>query len=191
MLEAIGIISGILGCICVFPYIRDILLKKTKPERASWFIWTILGSIAFFSQLAKGATNSLWLTGIDTLGVAITFLLALRYGKGGLSKKDITALVVALSGVIIWYFTKDAAFALCIVILIDGAGAILTILKAFENPESETMSMWILSGLSGLAAALAVGSFDWVLLSYPIYIWLINWMVAAAMIAGRKNSNRT
>ncbi len=190
MLEALGMLSGVLGFICCIPYIRDILLKKTKPERASWFIWTILGSISFFSQLAKGATNSLWMTGADTLGVVITFIMAIRYGTGGLNSKDIKALLVAVFGLILWYFTHEPAFALAIVILVDGSGAILTIMKAYEDPGSETMSAWFLSGLAGFVAALSVGSFNWILLSYPIYIGLANWGVIAAMVAGMRKMRK-
>jgi hypothetical protein len=190
MLELLGIVSGILGFICVFPYIRDILRKKTKPERASWFIWSVLGSIAFFSQLAKGATNSLWMTGIDTLGVLVTFILALKYGSGGLNSRDIKALIVALFGLVIWFFTKEAAYALFIVIIVDSAGAVLTILKAYEDPETETMSTWILSGLAGLVAAFAVGSFNWILLSYPLYIWIANWSVVGAVLLGKHQSSK-
>jgi hypothetical protein len=186
MLETLGLIAGTLGFICCIPYIRDILLKKTRPERTTWLIWMVLGSIAFFSQLAKGATNSLWMTGADTTGVLIIFALALHFGKGGLSSRDIKALVVTLLGLILWYFTKEAAFALFIVIAVDAAGATLTILKAYEDPGSETMSMWFLSGLSGLVAAFAVGSFNWILLSYPIYICLANWAVIVAMLLGKK-----
>lgn len=191
MLEALGFLSGVLGLVYCFPYIRDILKGKTKPERASWLIWTVLGSISFFSQLAKGATNSLWMTGADTLGVAIIYLLAIRYGEGGLAPRDIKALLVAAFGLVVWYFTKEPAFALLIVILVDGAGAILTLLKAYEDPESETMSAWFISGLSGFVAALAVGSFDWILLSYPIYIWLANWLVIVAMILGKRKINKS
>jgi hypothetical protein len=191
MLQALGFLSGILGLVYCFPYIRDILKGKTKPERASWLIWTVLGSISFFSQLAKGATNSLWMTGADTLGVAIIYLLALHYGEGGLAPRDIKALMVASLGLVLWYFTKEPAFALFIVILVDGAGATLTILKAYENPGSETMSAWLISGLSGFVAALAVGSFNWILLSYPIYIWLANWAVIMAMILGQRKIKKS
>jgi len=190
MLEVLGIVSGIIGFVCVFPYIQNILLKKTKPERASWFIWSVLGGIAFFSQLAKGATNSLWMTGIDTLGVLVTFILAIKFGSGGLNSRDIKALVVAFLGLVIWFFTKEAAYALFIVIVVDASGAILTILKAYEDPGSETMSTWILSGLSGLIAAFAVGQINWILLSYPLYICIANWSVAGAMLLGKQKSSK-
>ena len=186
MLETLGLVAGALGFICCIPYIRDILLKKTKPERASWFIWSILGGVSFFSQLAKGASNSLWMTGADTFGVAVTFILALRYGEGGLASKDVKALILASLGLVLWYFTKEPALALFMVIFVDGIGAVLTIQKAYKDPSSETTSTWFLSGLSGLVAAFAVGSFNWILLSYPIYICLANWAVIVAMLLGKK-----
>ncbi len=186
MLQIWGYISEIISVVCFLPYVRDILLKKTKPERASWLIWTMLGGIAFFSQLAKGASNSLWMPGVQTFGVILVFLLSLKFGTGGLSKRDLIALAFSGLGLGLWYLTKEAATALYIVIAIDAVGALLTAVKAYEDPESETMSTWFLSGLSGFFATLAVGSFNLVLLSYPVYIWIINWVVVAAMVIGSK-----
>lgn len=53
MSQFLGLVSGLVSIICYLPYIRDILKKTTKPERASWLIWTALGSIAFFLNLLK------------------------------------------------------------------------------------------------------------------------------------------
>lgn len=186
MLQFFGILSAILTLISIIPYIKDILRKTTKPERASWFIWTVLGSIAFFSQLAKGATDSLWLTGAQTLEVSIVFFLSIKYGVGGLAKRDIMALLVAGIGLLLWSVTQEAAYALFFVIIADGAGSILTMLKSYEDPGSETLSTWIISGTAGFFGALAVGSWDVILLSYPVYIWLINYVIAGSMILGKR-----
>jgi len=186
MLQTLGLLSGLISVICYFPYVRDILRKTTKPERASWLIWTVLGSIAFFSQLAEGASNSLWMVAIQTVLCGLVFILSLHHGEGGLLKRDIVALLIAALGLLVWFFTKEAAYALFIVIAVDAAGASLTILKSYKDPGSETMSTWFLSGLSGFVSMLAVGSLNWVLLSYPIYIWLVNWVVVAAMLLGSK-----
>lgn len=186
MLELFGYLSALFSAACYLPYIRDILRKTTKPERASWFIWTVLGSIAFFSQLAKGATNSLWLTGVETVGVTLIFLLSLPYGVGGLKKRDIIALIVAVFGLVLWLFTKDATYALFLTILVDGAGAILTVIKAYETPGSETLSTWLLAGIAGILSTLSVGSFNLILLSYPLYIIVINFAVIIAMELGKR-----
>ena len=186
ILGILGILSGLLSAICYLPYIRDILLGKSKPERASWFIWTVLGSIAFFSQLSKGATNSLWMVGVQTIGVVIISLLSIKFGSDGFSKRDIFALLIAAIGVIMWFFTKDASIALYITILVDAAGSILTVIKSYEDPESETISMWILASLGGLLSALAVGQLNFILLLYPVYICLANLSVVTAIYLGRR-----
>lgn len=186
MLQLLGIIAAIFSAVCYFPYIRDILFGKTRPEKATWLIWVVLGCIAFFSQLAKGATNSLWLPGIETLGQIIVLLLSLKMGDWEFKKKDIVALSIAGLGLILWYFTKEAAIALYIVIGIDLTGTSLTIQKAYKEPETETLSTWILAMFGGFFSAFAVGSLNIVLLSYPIFVFTMNGVIALAMILGRK-----
>ena len=190
MLLALGLLSGILGVVGIAPYIRDILLKKTKPERASWLIWMVLEGIAFFSQLAKGATNSLWLPGVETVAVAIVFILSIKYGEGGFTSRDIIALITAFCGLIVWFFTKEASFALFIVILIDAAGAYLTVIKAYKEPASETLITWVLSVISAILAAFAVGAFNFILLLYPIYLALGNFAVVAAILLGKRKTSK-
>ena len=188
MLLIFGYISAILSIACIFPYIRDIFKLETKPERGSWFIWTVLGFIAFFSQLTKGATDSLWLTAGQTVAVLIIFLLSLKYGYGGLGKRDLQALIGAGVGLLLWYFTREAAYALIFVILVDGIGTLLTALKSYKDPESETLSTWIISGTSGIFGMLAVGRINFILLAYPFYIMLANYVIVAAITLGKRKA---
>lgn len=190
MLEIIGITSGLVMMGASVPYAIDILKKKTKPERASWFIWTVLGTIAFLSQMAEGATYSLWMNGLDTFAVVTIFILSLRYGYGGFVKRDIVALVLVGVGLILWYFTKEASIALFIVIAIDLVGSFLSVVKSYEDPGSETLISWILFGLAGLLSAISVGEFNLILLVYPLYICLANWAVVAAILLGKRKSSK-
>lgn len=189
MLQALGLFAGFLSIIMYIPYVRDIFRGTTKPERASWFIWAVLGGIAFFTQLAKGATDSLWLTLAQTIGVILISLLSIKYGVGGLTKRDVVALMGAGVGLFLWYLTSEAAVALIIVIIIDAIGGFLTVVKTYENPESETLSTWLLSGTSGIFAAFAVGSFNYILLAYPLYIIVINYAVVGALLLGRRKGH--
>lgn len=63
-LTVFGWLSGILSALCYVPYIRGILKHEVKPERASWLIWSVLTVLGFLSNLAIGATNSLWLPAV-------------------------------------------------------------------------------------------------------------------------------
>ena len=190
MLKILGILSGLLMISTVIPYIKDIFLLKTKPERASWFIWSLLNFIAFFSQLAKGASYSLMLTAGDAVVVLTVFILSIKYGVGGLTKRDIIALIGVVLCLILWYFTGEAALALVLVIIIDLIGAILTIIKSYEDPHSETLITWTLAGVAGFLGVLAVGQLNPILLAYPLYICIINSMTALAVVIGRNRLNR-
>lgn len=185
MLQILGVASGILGGICYFPYIKDIFKRTTKPERASWLIWTILGLIAFFSQMAEGAAWSLFLTGFDTIGVVAIFILSIKYGVGGVTRRDVAALIAAGIGLMLWYVTSHAVLALLIIILIDAIGTCLTVIKAYKDPESETISMWLLVAIAGVLGAFSVGTLDPILLTYPIYIFLANIAVVGAIHLGK------
>ena len=191
MLEFFGISSGLIIIFAFFAfYLKEILEKKAKPERASWLIWSILGAIAFSSQFAKGATWSLWLPAADTSIVFLIFILSFKYGTGGVARRDIVGIIGAGIGLILWYFTKEATWALVITILIDLIGTYLTALKTYEDPESETMIYWLLIGTAGVLSCLAVGRLSPILLAYPAYIALANYAVALAIVMGRGRESR-
>ncbi len=185
MLQIFGYISALLSIIMVIPYIYDIFLQKTKPERASWFIWLVLMSIAFFSQYAEGATDSLWLTGGQLVGVLLVFILSIKYGIGGLTKRDISALFFSMIGLLIWFITKNAVYALVIVVIIDAIGIWLTVLKTYEEPGTETLSTWVMSGTASFFGALSIGTFNFILLLYPLYLLLANLSVAGTIVLRR------
>jgi hypothetical protein len=186
MLQILGLLGGLLALGSSIPYIKDILLLKVKPQRATFFIWLMLGAIAFFSQLAKGASNSLWLPGLETFGSLIIFILSIKHGVGGLNKRDYVAIIVAIIGLIIWYFTKEAAIALYIVILVDAVGLSLELHKSYTSPETETCLAWILAACGGFLSLLSVGHFNIILLSYPFYLTLANASVVIAIQMGQR-----
>lgn len=186
-----GYLSGIAILLSFIPYIKDIFSNKTKPERSSWLIWTVLGMISFFSQFAKGASYSLIMSGAQVIGDLFIFLLAIKFGLGGLIKRDIYALIAACGGLVLWSITKEASFALLIAIIIDAIGAFLTVMKTYENPKTETVSSWALTFLGGLFGCIAVGNFNWILLVFPIYICLASLSILLAIKFGLSVKTRT
>ena len=123
MKEILTIISVILILAAGPPYIFDILRKKTKPQRATWLIFTVLGLIAFISQLQLGATWSLVFLGLDVLGSLGVLILSIPYGVGGFSRLDKYSLSVAGAGVLISILAHHPVIAILGVMLADLAGA--------------------------------------------------------------------
>lgn len=190
MLEFLGIASAIVFLVGCLPYIQDILRKTNKPERAPWFIWTVLGVISFFALLAEGATWSLFLIGAFVVGDLIIFGLSLKYGVGGLRKRDVISLVASAIGLILWYFTNHAYFSIFITILIDAIGYQLIYIKVLESPKSETVSAWICFAASGLLGALSVGKWNPILFSYPLFVFAANTSVVVLILLTRSKSRK-
>jgi hypothetical protein len=186
MFKAFGLISGVLTIASYFPYTIDIFAKRAKPERASWLIWSLTGGLAFFSQLSKGATQSLWFPGIDAIGCVFTFILSIRFGLGGLKKRDIISLVVVAGGLLAWYISNNAIFALFASVGLDTIGAILTSWKTFEDSSTETYAPWLLILAASFFSVLAVGKISWVLLLYPVCIFFSTLAILGAKFFGRK-----
>ncbi len=185
MLQILGIGSGVICFFGYVPYLRDIFRGTTKPERASWFIWLVLGIIGFFSQRAEGATWSLWLSGVNNIGILVIVILSIKYGVGGMRKRDVLALAAAAVGLYLWYLTRHAYIALYITLFIDALGYILIYMKSYSDPGSETLIAWVIYSLAGLAAALSIGTFNPVLLSYPVYVFVVN-MIVVLILLSRK-----
>jgi hypothetical protein len=181
-----AIISAIILIFGGPSYLTDILKGKTKPERVTWFIWSILGIIAFFSQLQLGAHWSLVYVGLDAAGNVLVFCLSLKYGVGGWARWDMTALSIASLGVLVSIIAHAPLIALSGVILADAAGAVLTIRKAYKNPGSETVITWLAIGTAALLSAFSVGRLRPVLLLYPLYLVLSSYGVLVSIRLGRR-----
>ena len=190
-LASFGVASAVLGLAAYVPYIRDILRGTTHPQRASWLIWAALSSIAFGAQVHEGASASLWFAGSQVLGSGIVFVLSIFCGRGEfLSRPDERALWVAVVGIVIWYFTETAFYALALTITISLLGGMLTVSKAYQRPDSETLSKWGTALVASSLALVSVGTVDWVLLAYPMYLFALNGMIVCAILFGRSNESR-
>ena len=181
-----GLMSAVLSTFAYLPYIRDTLLRRTQPQRASWLIWSMLSVIAFWSQMYEGATDSLWFAGVQSGGTVIVFVLSIWLGVGGfLNRRDCAVLLLAAGGLVAWYFTETAVYALAITVSISLLGGMVTVAKAYWNPESETLSTWTWCFVASIFAILAVGKVDWVILAYPLYLFTLNGAIVVATLLGR------
>ena len=98
-----GVLAGILSVLDAVPYARDVIRRTTRPQRATWFIWSMLALVAVASQLADGAAWSIVMVATQAMVTTLVFLLSIRHGEGGLSTLDLTAVAIAALGVLGWF----------------------------------------------------------------------------------------
>lgn len=184
--EIAGKLAGIISLIGFIPYIIAILRGKTKPNRAGWFIWTVLGVTLGASYYFSGAVHTIWVPVSYAIGPLIVFTLSIKYGEGGWSRFDIFCLVGAGISLVLWVIFKSPVVALVTNLIIDLLGALPTIKKAYKKPESEDKIAWIIFFIGNVTNMFAIEELSFAITAYPIYMLLVNGLITALVAWPRK-----
>src|SRR6478735_2051536 len=179
MLAVIGILSGLIALIDTVPYIRDIRRGRTRPQRATWLIWSVLGVAAFAAQAAGGTNWSLVMIGTQAVLMTIVLILAIPGGEGGLRRIDLAMLALAAIGLAGWAIADEPVVATMFVVIADAIGLGLMVPKTVRDPESETLLTFTLAAFGALLSTISVGELDPALLLYPGYMAVGNGLIAA------------
>jgi hypothetical protein len=181
----IGVLAGFLSFLCFIPYIVTILLGKTRPNRASWWIWAINGSILSTSYYFAGANNTLWLIVFPVIAQFIIALLSLKYGKGGWNFFDRACLMGASLSLTLWLGLKSPMSAIVLTLVTDVLGALPTIKKSYYEPETEDMLTWVLYVIASILNLLAIEQWSLAILLPPMYVLLVNTTILVLLLRSR------
>lgn len=146
-------------------YIRDTVRGKNKPNRVTWLMWAISPLIA--ATISWNSGSSFWaglpifMGGFMPLLIFIaTFFNQQSYWK--LSVFDYICGLCSLLALFFWLFASAPITALLLAILGDIAAGLPTIRKSWIEPESESMLVYILSGISMLLGLFILPSWTFV-----------------------------
>lgn len=170
----IGAVAGFLSILCFLPYILTILQGKTKPNRATWWIWAILSAVISASYYSTGANNTIWLPVCGGIGQLIIAILSLKYGEGGWNRFDRLCLLGVGISLLLWWQFNSPLIALLFNILIDFLGALPTIKKSYYEPQTENLLTWSLYLIASIINLFAIDYWSFQLAAFPLYIFLIN-----------------
>jgi len=168
----LGLLAGFITLAAFFPYIFSTIKGKTKPERATWWIWALNSVLLLTSYRAEGAQETIWLAVAYTFGCVTVGLFTIKYGIGGWTKLDRFSLVGSIIAVISWIIIGPLATFIAS-LLIDLFGVTPTIYRSFYHPEEEDKLSWIMW---------FIGAFLSLLLVDNIYVWQ-EWSLETLIIA--------
>jgi len=155
----LGLLAQCILAISILPYIISIFRGTVKPNRISWFIWSVIG-FAFWLITPETADQvTKMLTVIFMLNPTIVFILTLFKGEN--TKPDMLekfSLVIGLSAILIWYLFKESSgvFPIIIAIFADFCALIPTLRFVFISPSEEKPLAWILFSLGFSIALFAI-----------------------------------
>ena len=170
----LGIVSGALSLLAYVIYIFASVFGKTRPNRVTWWVLTLVGVLIASSYYAEGARNTFWIALSYTLGPLIIAIVSIWRGEGGSSKFDLFCLGVALASILVWILSGSALLTLLVNMLIDLFGLLPTIKKSFLKPEGENRGAWLLETVASFLAILAVEEWLFSIWIYPLYLVLLN-----------------
>ena len=163
----VGVLSGLVGLAASIPYIPSILRGETRPNRATWFIWTVLGLVTALSYKGVGAGPTVWMAWVFFVNPLITFVLSFKYGVGGWSKLDRFCLAGVLLAAAVWFFSPGWALAMSIAV--DLCGLIPTLYKSWHKPEEENLAGWVIITVASVLNLFAIDSLSFGVCVYPVY----------------------
>ena len=171
--ELLGQLAGVISLLGFVPYIVEIVQGKTHPNRATWWIWTVVGAMLCGSYYASGARHTLWVPVSYVIGPLVTALLSLKYGEGGWEPFDRNCLGASLLSLVVWWLARSPLVALVANIGIDLLGALPTIRKSYREPESESLLSWIVFLVADALNLCAIGSWSVATSLYPLYLFTL------------------
>ena len=183
----LGVIAGIIAFLAYIVYVISIFRGKSKPNRATWWIWAFMGLILALSYKFSGASNTVWVPYVEFLGPLSIAILSIKYGEGGLTDKtDLLCLFGAVISVILWIIFDSPVVALVTNLAIDSFAIVPTIKKSYLRPEGEDFWAWFGTGLADSLYMFAVERFSFVILLYPIYMLVSDLIIIFILLLKKK-----
>ena len=184
----LGVIAQFIFAIAILPYIISIFRETVKPNRISWFIWSIIGFAFWLITPPTADEVTKMMTIIFMVNPSIVFILTLFKGE---SKKPDTiekfSLMIGISAIIVWYFFKDDSglLPISLAIFADFCALLPTLRFVFKTPEEETPLAWILFFLGSFLAVFAIEEQNIENVLLPLYIAIGSFFVAYPLIRYR------
>ena len=180
--------ASVIGNVTTIPYIIDVFRQKTTPHSYSWLVWTILQVTGALAMLAGGAGIGVLYLFIGAATCIFVFLLSLRYGTKNITSFDMVCLVGALLATAVWFFLHDALLSVILVASIDLVAFLPTFRKAYEEPRTETLSMYIFSGIAQLMSLVSLSVFTFTTTFYLSELVVANAVFVAMVLIRRAHT---
>jgi hypothetical protein len=150
----VSILSGLVFIFAFIPYIKAIVRKQTRPRKATWLVWAVGDIIILIGMLAKHTVSGLMIGAV--LGATTTFILSLKFGEPGWTKRDKICLALSGIAIVLWICFQDSNVGIALSLVGLAIAAWPTYVSAWNTPENEDLKGWILFNTSSILGALAI-----------------------------------
>ncbi len=184
-------ISAVITIAAYVPYIRLIIADGTvKPNRASWLVWLVVDGAMAWVLFSEREWAPFVLFASFTIGTATVLLLSLKNGEGQFSRSDLFYIVLGISGVILWRVSSNENISVVANMFAATMGTIPTLKKGYLDPDSEDQLTWGMFWVGGFFNTLAIENWTFVGAGATLAVWMLQWGINLAIIAGRVRAGK-
>lgn len=161
-------------------YLINTIRGTVKPNRVTWFMWSLAPALAFFAQLQQGVGVEAWSTFIVWFVPLLIFLASFvnKQAEWKLQRIDIICGLLSLCGLILWMMTKVGNIAILFAIFADMLACIPTIVKSWHNPETENDSVFFLGIANSVFSLLVITNWRFENYAFMTYLLFANGFLA-------------
>ncbi len=185
----ISIVAIILTFVGYAPYIRDIFKGTTRPHIFSWLIWGLVTGIIYALQVSAGAGSGSWITLNLIFIFVFIFVISFKKGSKDIGKIDIVFLLLALCAIPLWLVIEQPVLSIILLSTIDMLGFAPTVRKSWNDPYSETLSLYVITTFRHGLAIFALAKYNIVTWLFPGTWVIANALFALMLIIRRKKMN--
>lgn len=173
--ERFVIIAGIINISGILLYVYDTIKGHSKPNRVTWFLWSLVPFIAFSAQIKQDVGLTSILTFTSGFGPFLVLVSSFLNKKAfwDLKRFDLVCGGIAIFGVILWIITDNPNLAIIFSITADGFAALPTVVKSFKFPETESMVTYLLASFGALLTLLTIDTWKLEFFAFPLYIFIL------------------
>jgi hypothetical protein len=146
-------------------------------------MWSIAPLIAAAAEISNGvnwAVLPVFMSGFCPLLIFVaSFFTRKAYWK--LSKIDYLCGVLSGLALLLWYLTKEPNLAITMSIASDAFAGLPTVIKAWSNPETESVWPYLTGIFAPMTSFAAATSWSFSEIAFPAYLVMINLLMVLTM----------
>ena len=176
MLEYLVFVAAAATLLGASVYIRSMFKGQTKPNRVTWFMWSIAPFIASAAAVSNGVGLAVIPVFMSGFSPFLVFTASFFSKKAYWKTSSFDYLCGALSGIalVLWFLTNNPNLAITFAIGSDALAAVPTLTKAWRSPETESAWPFIIGVFSPMTSFLVATTWGFAEVAFPIYLIVIN-----------------
>lgn len=177
--ENFVILGAVIAAVGGLSYLVDTIYGKVKPNRVTFFLWTLAPFVAFAAEIKQGVGIQSLMTFMVGFTPLLIFLASFvnKKSEWKLGRFDFTCGALSLIGLLLWYLTKVENVAIMSSILADGLAALPTVVKSYYYPKTENGWAYLATAISALLTLLTIKTWNFAHYGFPAFTLIVTLII--------------